>query len=172
MPATAPPHVRTAHLNVQLKPGDRAPAFTLKCCDGRLVSLADFAGQRQVIVFFYGKDESQDDQRDAVMYRDALDRLKAANAEVLGISTDDIYSHRILERAHKLPYLLLADTTKAVSASYGVLKREGYNERATFVIDKQGLLKAIISTIRSDTHIDECIKALKGPTAASTSPKS
>ncbi|HKE01844.1 MAG TPA: peroxiredoxin [Planctomycetota bacterium] len=171
MQATAAP-VRTASLSVSLKPGDRAPAFTLKCCDGRLISLADYAGQRQVIVFFYGKDDSPEDMRDACVFRDALDRLKAANAEVLGISTDDIYSHRVLERTHKIPYLLLADTTKAVSGSYGVLRREGYNQRATFVVDKQGLLKAILTTIRVETHIDECIKALKGSTAASTSPKS
>ena len=156
---------------VTLKPGDRAPAFTLKCCDGRLVSLADYAGQKQVVLFFYGRDASPADAAEAIVFRDAMERFRAGNAEVLGVSTDDIVSHRTFEKAHKLNFLLLADTTKTVSAAYGVLKREGYNQRATFVVDKQGLLKAIFTNIKPETHVAELIKALKGSSAVSTMPK-
>jgi peroxiredoxin len=52
-----------------------------------------------------------------------------------------------------------------------VLKREGYNQRATFVVDKQGLLKAIFTTIKPETHVAELLKALKGSSAISTMPK-
>jgi peroxiredoxin Q/BCP len=142
---------------VTLKVGDRAPAFTLKCTDGRLISLADYAGQKQVVLFFY--------------VRDALERIHALNGEVLGISVDDVYAHRVFEKANRLNFLLLADTTKVVSQSYGVLRREGYNSRATFIVDKQGLLKAIFPTCKPESHIAEVMKSLKGGSAVSNLPK-
>lgn len=156
---------------VHLKVGDRAPAFTLKCTDGRLISLADFAGQRQVVLFFYSKDVLPESAAEARMFRDALDRIQAANGEVIGLSVDDIYSHRKFLRENQLNYLVLSDTTKTVIAAYGILKKEGYGSRATFIVDKQGLLKSIFTSIpKPETHIDEIIKSLKGQSNLSASP--
>lgn len=156
---------------VNLKVGDRAPAFTLKCTDGRLISLADYAGQKQVVLFFYSKDTDPDDAVDARMFKTCLERITACNAEVIGMSVDDIYSHRKFVKANQINYLVLSDTTKSVAHAYGILKKEGYGSRATFVVDKQGLLKSIFpSPERSEKHIDELVKSLKGQSNFSASP--
>jgi peroxiredoxin Q/BCP len=89
---------------------------------------------------------------------------------VIGISVDDVYSHRKFEKENGINFLLLSDITKTVSTAYGVLKKEGYGIRATFVVDKQGLLKAIFPVIKAETHIDEVIKALKGVSNLSAGP--
>jgi len=158
-------------LTAQLKVGDRAPAFTLKCNDGRLISLADFAGQKQVVLFFYSKDSSPSDAAEARQFRDALDRFKAMNTELIGISVDDILSHRVFEKENNLNFLLLSDTTKIVTQQYALLKREGYGSRGTFVVDKQGLLKAIFYQIKPESHLEEVVKSLKGGGAISNLPK-
>lgn len=158
-------------MTVNLKVGDRAPAFTLKCTDGRLISLADYAGQKQVVIFFYSKDSSLDDAIDAKTFRDALDRITALNGEVIGMSVDDIYSHRKFVRENQLNYLVLSDTTKSVTSAYGIMKKEGYGARATFIVDKQGLLKAIFTTVlRGEAHIEEILKSLKGQSNFSAGP--
>lgn len=157
-------------MTITLKVGDRAPAFTLKCTDGRHVSLADFAGQKQVVLFFYSRDSSTEDAAEARAFRDAYDRFKTANAEVIGVSVDDVYSHRAFERENKFPFLLLSDITKTVSHAYGVLRKEGYGLRATFIVDKQGLLKAIFPTVKPETHIEEVLKALRGVSNLSAGP--
>ncbi len=154
-----------------LKVGDRAPAFTLKCTDGRMISLADFAGQKQVVLFFYSKDSSPSDAADARAFRDALDRFHTGNSEILAVGVDDLYSHRAFEKENQLNFLLLSDTTKVVTQSYGIMKREGYGARATFVVDKQGLLKAIFTTIKPETHLEDVLKSLKGGGAISNLPK-
>lgn len=158
-------------LTVNLKVGDRAPAFTLKCTDGRLISLADYAGQKQVVLFFYSKDTSVEDAADSRVFRDALTRIQAANGEILGLSIDDIYAHRKFSTANQLNYLILSDTTKSVTTAYGLLTKEGYGSRATFIVDKQGLLKAIFTTIQhGEPHIEEIIKSLKGQSNFSAGP--
>ena len=157
-------------MTITLKVGDRAPAFTLKCTDGRHISLADFAGQKQVVLFFYSQDISADDAAEARMFRDAMDRLKSANSEVIGVSIDDVYTHRKFETENKLNFLLLSDITKTVSHAYGVLRKEGYGIRATFIVDKQGLLKAIFPTVKPEVHIEEVMKALKGVSNLSAGP--
>lgn len=157
-------------MTILLKVGDRAPAFTLKCTDGRHVSLADFAGQKQVVLFFYSKDKNPQDAAEARLFRDAMPRFHQVHSEVIGISVDDVYSHRKFEKENQINFLLLSDITKTVSTAYGVLKREGYGARATFVVDKQGLLKAIFPAVKVETHIDEVIKSLKGVSNLSAGP--
>ncbi|MBI3817344.1 MAG: peroxiredoxin [Planctomycetes bacterium] len=158
-------------MSAHLKVGDRAPAFTLKCTDGRLISLADFAGQKQVVLFFYSKDSSPDDAADARMFRDALERITGVNGELIGLSVDDIYEHRKFVKQNQINYYILSDTTKSVTNAYGVLKKEGYGSRATFVVDKQGLLKAIFPNAQhGESHIEEIIKSLKGQSNFSAGP--
>jgi peroxiredoxin Q/BCP len=156
---------------VHLKVGDRAPAFTLKCTDGRLISLADYAGQKQVVLFYYSKDTMPECGAEARLFRDHVDRIRSLNAEIIAVSVDDIYSHRTFVRENKLNYLVLADTTKTVSAAYGILKKEGYCSRATFIVDKHGLLKSIFMSVpKFETHIEDIVKSLKGQSNLSASP--
>src|SRR5690606_6078878 len=83
-----------------LRAGDRAPDFTLEDQDGRPVSLADFRGKRNVVVYFYPKDDTPGCTREACAFRDDYEAFQEAVAEVLGISSDTSESHRRFAAKH------------------------------------------------------------------------
>ncbi len=86
--------------------GEPAPDFSLTAHDGQRVSLADFRGKK-LVLFFYPKDEAPVGTKEACLFRDAYEDFVAADAEVLGISTDERDSHRVFAEGHDLPYRLL-----------------------------------------------------------------
>jgi peroxiredoxin Q/BCP len=147
----------------KIKVGDYAPLFTLPCPDGRLVNLADFIGKKNLVVYFYPKDESYGCTKEACSFRDSYDDFKDAGAEVIGISTDDEESHRSFAERHKLPFILLSDKDGKVAESYGVGRSWGiFQGRVTFVIDKNGIVRMTYSSqLNFQKHIDEAIEMLK-----------
>jgi peroxiredoxin Q/BCP len=83
-----------------LKPGDKAPDFTLRDATGREVSLGDFAG-RQVILYFYPRDDTPGCTKEACGFRDQWEELSRSGAVVLGVSADDAESHRRFATKHR-----------------------------------------------------------------------
>jgi peroxiredoxin len=123
-----------------LKPGSRAPEFTLKSTPDQSVSLRDFRG-RPVILAFYPADWSPVCSDQMGLYAQIMPEFKKFNAEVLGISVDGIWSHLAFARDRKLNFPLLSDFEPkgAVSRSYGAFEtRVGESARALFVIDARG----------------------------------
>ncbi|MGA8302664.1 MAG: redoxin domain-containing protein [Thermoplasmata archaeon] len=123
-----------------LKPGSRAPDFTLKSTPDQSVSLRDFRG-RPVVVAFYPADWSPVCSDQMGLYAQVMPEFKRFNAEVLGISVDGIWSHLAFAKDRKLNFPLLADFEPkgAVSRSYGAFEaRVGESARALFVIDSKG----------------------------------
>ncbi len=132
-----------------LKIGDPAPDFTLPDQDGRPVRLSDLRG-RQVIVYFYPKDDTPGCTTQACGFRDAFPRITDANALVLGISPDDAKSHVRFRAKQNLPFTLLSDVDHAVAELYGVWgERSMYGRtfmgivRSHFVIDPNGILSDV-----------------------------
>ena len=132
-----------------LKIGDAAPDFTLPDQDGRAVRLSDLRG-RQVIVYFYPKDDTPGCTTQACGFRDAFPRITDANAIVLGISPDDAKSHVRFRAKQNLPFTLLSDVDHAVAELYGVWgERSLYGRtfmgivRSHFVIDPNGILSDV-----------------------------
>jgi peroxiredoxin Q/BCP len=143
--------------------GDQAPDFTLPAADGRSVSLADFRGKKAVVLFFYPKDETPGCTREACEFRDSFDRFGDAGAEVIGVSDDDVESHKKFAAHHRLPMTLLSDAGGQVRQRYGVKSLFGVvADRVTFVIDRTGVVRHVFaSRLRFGKHVDEALGVVK-----------
>jgi len=101
-----------------LEPGDPAPPFTLPDTSGKQVSLKDFAG-RDVILYFYPKDDTPGCTKEACGFRDAWSDLQDLGVVVLGVSGDDAASHAKFAAKYRLPFPLLSDPDHRVMTAYG-----------------------------------------------------
>ena len=123
-----------------LEPGTKAPAFTLAGPAGKKVSLKDFAG-RDVILYFYPKDDTPGCTKEACGFRDAWDELRELGAVVLGVSADDADSHQRFATKYRLPFTLLSDPDRSVMTAYGA-----YGEKTMYG-------KKVVGVIRSTVWI-------------------
>jgi peroxiredoxin Q/BCP len=101
-----------------LEPGDQAPPFTLQDPSGKRVSLEDFAG-RNVILYFYPRDDTPGCTKEACGFRDAWTDLQDRGVAVLGVSADDAASHTKFAAKYRLPFTLLSDPGHEVMTAYG-----------------------------------------------------
>jgi thioredoxin-dependent peroxiredoxin len=130
-----------------LQVGDSAPEFTLPRSNGELVSLADFRGRSEVVVFFYPKDHSPACTAEACSFRDSYEMFRERGAEVIGISADSGLSHQRFAARFRLPFLLLSDSDGSVRQRYCVAKTFGiFPGRATYLIDRQGVIRHLFSS--------------------------
>ncbi len=151
---------------VQLKVGQKAPAFALPNQDGKLVKLADFKGKK-VVLYFYPKDDTPGCTKESCAFRDGLDEIHASGAVVLGISGDSVDSHKKFVKKFNLNFPLLSDEKKTVLQAYGVWKEKSLCgrkftgiERMTFIIDEQGKLDDIFPKVKVDGHLEEVLAEL------------
>ena len=142
-----------------LQVGDRAPDFTLPAADGRSVSLAEFRGKKVVVLFFYPKDETPGCTKEACEFRDSYEQFGEAGAEVIGVSDDDVESHKKFAAHHRLPMLLLSDVGGKVRELFGVKALLGIlPDRVTFVIDKDGTIRhTFAARLRFGKHVEEAL---------------
>jgi peroxiredoxin Q/BCP len=143
--------------------GDRAPDFTLDDQDGQPVSLGDFRGRKNVVVYFYPKDDTPGCTKESCAFRDQYEAFADAGAEVIGISSDSSASHKAFAAKHRLPFRLLADTSGKVRAAFGVPRTAGLLPgRVTYVIDREGVIRhAFNSQLAATRHVDEAIEVLR-----------
>lgn len=143
-----------------LNVGDPAPDFTAESTDGS-VSLNDCRGMN-VVLYFYVRDQTPGCTMQSVGLRDGIDKIKDYGAEVLGVSTDDLNSHREFLSRYNLNFPLIADPDFRISKAYGVFNEErNAARRATFVIDRNGIIRHIFSKVDVRAHADEVIDVLK-----------
>jgi len=147
--------------------GQPAPAFKLQDQDGKWHSLADYKG-KWVAIYFYPKDDTPGCTTQACSFRDNIFAFNKEGAVILGISVDDVESHKKFAEKHGLPFTLLADADKAVSKDYGVLKTYmGVMEMArrdTFIVDPEGRIAKHYESVDPEGHskvVLDDIKALK-----------
>lgn len=117
--------------------GETAPQFRLEDQNGKWVNLADSKG-KWTVLYFYPKDMTPGCTTQACEFRDNIFDYRRANAVILGVSVDDVASHKNFEKEKSLPFTLLADYKKEVSRRYGVLNSREMASRETFLIDPQG----------------------------------
>ena len=148
---------------MKVKVGDRAPDFTLLSNTGENVTLSQFLGRKNVVIFFYPMDESPVCSREAEAFRDKYEDFKELNAEVMGISSQSVESHKSFANNHNLPFILLSDADNSVRKLYGVSTTLGVVPgRVTYVIDKEGVIKYIFSSqFQPAKHAEEALRALK-----------
>jgi len=147
--------------------GSVAPAFKLADQNGQWHSLADYRG-KWVVIYFYPKDDTPGCTTEACAFRDNIFAFDKLGAAVLGISVDDVASHKAFAEKHGLPFTLLADPTKSVAKAYGVLKAYmGVMEmahRETFIVDPQGRIAKHYDTVDPDGHSKVVLEDLEALT--------
>ena len=141
-----------------------APDFTLPSQAGEMVSLKDFVGTKPIVLFFYPKDDTPGCTKQACAFRDDYEEFGKLDAEVIGISSDSVDSHRRFASRHDLPFTLLSDEGGKVRKLYGVQNSFGlFPGRVTYVIDEEGMVRHIFSSqLGVERHVEEAIEALRG----------
>jgi thioredoxin-dependent peroxiredoxin len=147
--------------------GDPAPDFTLGTADGETITLSDLKG-KVVVLYFYPKDDTPGCTSQACAFRDNMARLLGHGAQVLGVSPDNEKSHKKFVEKFDLPFPLLADTNHGVADLYGVWSEKSMygkkyfgNERTTFIIDREGIVRKIFPKVKVPGHVDEVIEAVE-----------
>jgi len=148
-----------------LTEGDKAPDFTLRSQDGAEVKLSDRLQHGFVVLYFYPKDDTPGCKKEACSFRDAREVYQAAGAEIIGISVDDVASHKRFHQRYNLGFTILADPDKKVSELYGVKSGLGFAKRVTFVIDSRGIIRKIYPDVDVSTHAQEVLSFLQAAKA-------
>ena len=149
--------------SMKINVGDKAPDFTLPSQMGDNVTLSEYFGKKNIVLYFYPKDESPGCTREACKFRDRYEVFTGLGAEVLGISSDSLESHKSFATHHGLPFILLSDEDNKVRELYGVSSTMGIIPgRVTYIIDKKGVVRHIFSSqFQPEKHIEEALKILK-----------
>jgi peroxiredoxin Q/BCP len=149
---------------MEVKVGDKAPDFTLPSQKGDNVTLSEYFGKKNIVLYFYPKDESLGCTKEACKFRDSYDVFTNLGAEVLGVSSQSVESHKSFATHHGLPFVLLSDEKNEVRKLYGVPATMGIIPgRVTFIIDKKGIVRHIFSSqYQPEKHIEEALRILKG----------
>jgi peroxiredoxin Q/BCP len=149
-------------MEIKVKAGDQAPDFEGPTSDGSRLGLKDFAGKKNVVLYFYPKDDTPGCTREACSFRDNLQPIRDMGAEIVGVSLDSIQSHDRFAKKYGLPFPLISDKDKRIATAYGVLRDIGLStNRVTFIIDKKGKVAKIFPKVDVSKHTDEVVAALK-----------
>lgn len=142
--------------------GDRAPEFALPGTGGREYSLSEFLGKPIVLVFYPG-DDTPVCTKQLTAYNDDLDQFEALDAQVVGISAQDLESKEAFAGKHGFGFPLLADTDKAVAAAYGTLGPIGFPRRSIFILDRDGIIRYAHRAMAGMTFrpVDELVEVLE-----------
>ena len=149
---------------MKITKGSKIPAFTLKDQDGDLVNINDLVGNKNLVVYFYPKDDTPGCTKEACSFRDQFEDFRDVGAEVIGISADSVESHRQFAEKHRLKFRLLSDTDNQVRKTFGVpADLLGLIPgRVTYIVDKTGTVQQVFnSQFNSARHVTEALKILK-----------
>jgi len=151
---------------VSLKPGDKAPEFSLPADDGTIVTLGGLHGKK-VVLYFYPKDDTSGCTKEACEFRDSWKDVKKSGAVVLGVSPDPVASHQKFKQKYQLPFPLLADIDHRVAGAYGAWgEKSMYGRkyqgilRTTFLIDPEGRVSRVFEKVQPAGHASEVLAAL------------
>lgn len=146
-----------------VKVGDPAPEFALKAQDGEVVKLSEMVSRGPAVVYFYPKDKTPGCTAEAGAFRDSYAKFGELGAEVVGISSDSVDSHRGFADDCSLPFKILSDADGEVRKRYGVPSSMGFLPgRVTYVIDRGGVVRYIFSSqLHATRHAQEALESLR-----------
>ena len=149
-----------------MKIGDKAPDFDLEADDGSRVSLESLRG-KNVVLFFYPKDDTSGCTAEACGFRDAMPQFEDLDAQIFGISPDSAKSHRKFREKYQLPYRLLVDEEHRLADAYGIWQEKtmfGVKYmgvvRTTVLIDRDGRIAKIFPKVKVEGHVAEVASAM------------
>ena len=144
--------------------GSAAPAFKLQDQTGKTHALSDYKG-KWVVLYFYPKDNTPGCTTQACEFRDNIFAYREVGAVILGISVDDVASHKAFSDQHSLPFPILADSDKSATTAYGTLKEyvgiAKMARRDTFIIDPQGRIAKHYQDVKPAGHSEIVLADLK-----------
>ncbi|MDE0800579.1 MAG: thioredoxin-dependent thiol peroxidase [Rhodospirillaceae bacterium] len=150
-----------------IKIGNKAPNFNLPVNGGQTASLNSLTG-KNVIVYFYPKDDTPGCTKEACGFRDAMPDFKKANTVVIGISKDTIEKHEKFISKYDLNFSLASDENNSMCDDYEVWKEKNMYgrkymgiERSTFLVDGKGILRAEWRKVKVSGHVDEVLAAVQ-----------
>jgi peroxiredoxin Q/BCP len=150
-----------------IEAGSKAPNFRMTTDSQEQLSLADLKG-RPAVLYFYPKNDTSGCTREACAFRDAFAEFKKIKAAVIGISRDSVASHAKFKHKYDLPFTLASDESGAVSQAFGTwVEKSMYGrkymgmERATFLIDENGVVRQAWRKVKVPGHVDAVLAATK-----------
>lgn len=151
-----------------LQVGQPAPQFTLPDADMDMFDSASLLGKQHVVLFFYPKDGTPYCTLEAIDFSDHESEFNRQGCAVIGISRDDCLVHADFRDKHGLSIRLLSDADAGVCHQFGVMhyrEHDGHKKlcltRATFVIDKRGIIRHIVSDVKPKGHAAEIFQLVK-----------
>jgi peroxiredoxin Q/BCP len=146
-----------------LKIGEKAPLFSGKDQDGNEIKLDDYLGKKNIVLFFYPKDDSSVCTAEACSFRDNYDKFRNLDTEIIGVNQASVASHKNFAEKYRLTFPIINDEENKIRKLYKVPNKFFVLAgRVTYVIDKQGLIKhAINNMFDGEVHITETLKSLK-----------
>ncbi|WP_321322573.1 peroxiredoxin [Labilibaculum sp.] len=144
--------------------GSSVPPFELSDQNGNLFSLDSVLGKKNLVIYFYPKDDSPGCTKEACSFRDQFEVFADADAMIIGISGQSAESHLKFAQKYRLNYTLLSDTGNKLRKLFGV--PAGFfgliPGRVTYVINKQGKVAFMFnSQIQAEKHVDEALRILQ-----------
>lgn len=150
-----------------IREGEQAPNFSLEADDGTVVTRDSLAG-KNVVLFFYPKDNTTGCTQEACDFRDAFPRFGKIDAVVIGVSPDSLESHRKFKTTFELPYLLLSDENHQLADNFGIWKEKSMYgrkymgfERTTVIVDRKGRVARIFPKVKIPGHIQGVEKTVR-----------
>jgi peroxiredoxin Q/BCP len=143
---------------VTLKKGDTLPSFELPQQDSQLFQVSDFIGKKNLVIYFYPKDDTPGCTKEACKFRDEFEEFTDLDAMVIGISSDSPESHTQFKAKHNLPFTLLSDEDNKVRELFGVKGNFMgiIPGRVTFIVDKTGIVQHVFDSMsQAEKHVEE-----------------
>jgi peroxiredoxin Q/BCP len=138
-----------------------APEFQASTAAGSPLALNDFAGQ-WLVLYFYPRAHTSGCTREGQAFNSLLDEFEALDASVVGVSTDKSGTLAKFRDKHAFRFALLSDADKEIAADYGTLKEHGKSaNRVTYIIDPQGVVRAVWPKVKVDGHAEKVLARLK-----------
>ena len=151
-----------------LKPGDKAPEFSVPDADMQVVNLGDFLGRNHLVLYFYPKDDTPGCTIEAMEFTDLEEEFAERQTQVVGVSKDTCVSHGAFRDKHGISVRLLADIEGELCEAYGVWQeREAHGKkrmsivRSTFVIDKEGIVRHALYDVKPKGHAQAVLELLE-----------
>jgi peroxiredoxin Q/BCP len=146
-----------------LKIGEKAPLFSGKDQDENEIKLDDYLGKKNIVLFFYPKDDTPVCTAEACSFRDNYEKFRNLDTEIIGVNQASVASHKNFAEKYRLTFPIINDEENKIKKLYKVPNKFFVLAgRVTYVIDKQGLIKhAINNMFDGEVHITETLKSLK-----------
>ena len=154
---------------MKVKVGDKAPLFEGMADSGEKISLSSLVGSKNVVLYFYPKDDTPGCTAEACSFRDNWENILSMDASVIGVSSQSVESHQAFKKKHSLPFLLVSDPDNEIRKLYGAT---GFliPPRVTFVMDKQVVVRYIInSQLNITKHLRDSLQTLESMQAPKAS---